>query len=414
MKKTLKVIVIAIAAAAFLAAHAAAIEPFVKELKSPTFSSPAFSLPGGAIPVEFDVAADSQATAATLTGSLDGKQAAAVTLDVALKTGPNNFDFNLPADTAPGMYDLCISFTGADGSAKQNCQPHSVSVVKSFDAPFTFVQITDFHVGDPRAEQQFPGIDIERVRIAAIEEANKQNPAFILMTGDINSYSNSYDSDYPHGVKLIIDHAKAPTVIVPGNHDFYAWSDNTGKIIIDGSDYWPQFYGPKHRVLDFGQFRFICFNSYDWPSEPRNMNKEYQSKAGLTHTYSGTLSKSEYQWVKNALDTKGDLTPILSAHHSPQTFEYMPQQWCKDCAGQTKFLAMINKYKVPYYIYGHIHANSDVKVKDTEYIATTSAGSSVEGPEGEFWGIRIVNTAADRTISTKYIRLFDAPPMKDK
>jgi len=83
-------------------------------------------------------------------------------LDAALKTGANTFDLKLPDQIAPGLYDLCISFTIGEQN-KTDCQRHAVAVVKSFDTPFTFVQITDFHMGDPRAEKEFPGVDIRAV-----------------------------------------------------------------------------------------------------------------------------------------------------------------------------------------------------------------------------------------------------------
>ncbi len=387
---------------------AAPTNPAIREIKKPTFGNPAFLLPGGSVSVEFSSAAEGRASAAVLIPSLGDGAAATITLNIELKTGTNTLEIRLPDQAQPGLYDLCIDF-GVQGVESRDCQRHSVSIVKSFDAPFTFVQISDYHMGDPRAGHMFPGVDIERVRIAALETANKLNPAFALVTGDINAYPVSYEQDYPHSVQELLDNARIPLIIIPGNHDFYSLSDDAGKPLIDGRSIWPDFFGPTHTILDFGIFRFICFDSYDWPFAPRNQNKEFQSASGTTHTYSGTLSRSEFEWVRSALDGKGNRIPVLVGHHGPRQFEAFAAQWCKDCVSMGKFLSMINKYKVPYYFYGHIHKSMEVKEHNTQYFATTSVGSDADPKD--LWGIRVAHAAPDGTITTEIIKLFDTPPM---
>ncbi|MFA6448197.1 MAG: metallophosphoesterase [bacterium] len=409
MKRFIRILAVCSLMSLAMLKSAAGMTPAIRELKQPTFSRPAFALPGGSVSVELETTAEGRATAAAISPALEAGASMPVAIDAPLKAGSNSFEFKLPAQAAPGLYDLCVSFVAA-GQDKQDCQRHAVSVVKSFDAPFTFVQITDYHMGDPRAERQFPGMDIAQVRIAALEAANRLNPSFVLITGDITAYTETYEWAYPAAVKEMLDHARVPLIIIPGNHDFYAYSDDNGVIQIDGRAIWPDFFGPTHTTLDFGPFRFICFNSYDWDSEPRNMNTAYQLKAGVTHTYGGTMSSAEFAWVRAAFDTIGDRTPVLVSHHGPRQFEPIPMQWCKDCLTQGKFMSLINKLEVPYYFYGHIHRNNVTKEKNTMAIATTSVGSDVD--KNELWGIRVARASADRTITTEFIKLFDAPPMK--
>jgi hypothetical protein len=409
MKRYIGILVVCTFLTAGLIKTAVGMTPVIHELKQPTFSRAAFATAGGSIGIELDINGEGSITAASISPSLDYGASSTVSLDAPLKAGANNLEFNLPAQIAPGLYDLCVSFTTA-GQSKQDCQRHAVAVVKSFDAPFTFVQISDYHMGDPRAEKQFPGMDIAKVRVAALDAANRLNPAFAVITGDITAYPETYEWAYPAAAKEILDHARIPLIIIPGNHDFYAFSDDNGNISIDGRAIWPDFFGPTHTVLDYGRFRFVCFNSYDWGPEPRNMNDKYQLKAGVTHTYNGTLSKQEFAWVRNALDSADGRTPILVAHHGPRQFEPIPMQWCKDCVSQAKFMSFINKYDIPYYFYGHIHRNNETMEKGTLTLATTSVGSDAD--KNDLWGIRVAHVAPDKTITTEVIRLFDAPPMK--
>ncbi|HOX28554.1 MAG TPA: metallophosphoesterase [bacterium] len=381
----------------------------IKEIKQPTFGQPEFILPGGSFEISLETPEAGRASAVELYAFDTGLPAATITIDVALSQGMNAVPVSPPASVAAGMYDLCVDFTSGK-TPTRDCQKHSVVVVASFDAPFTVAHITDYHVGDPRAEKQFPGMDITKVRLAALDAANKLKPAFVLITGDVNAYTESYEWSYPSSAKELIDHLKVPMVVIPGNHDFYSWSGDDGKITIDGRDFWQRYFGPRHRVLDYGKFRFICMDTYEWPASARNDNKAYNLKSGNSHTYNGTLSKDEYVWMRTALDGAGDRTPILVAHHGPRQFEMLAQQWCKECLSQSKIMSIIKKYNVPLFIYGHIHSSTDVTEGKSRFISTTSTGSDTGAKE--LWSIREFDFNPDLTFDTRLIKLFDTPPMK--
>ncbi len=386
-------------------------EGFIKEIKSPLFSQPEFAMPGGEVPVVLAAPADGKvihAEALPVQGS-GGKAGFRGAEGVALKSGENRFMLKVPATADPGMFDLCVTYETSAGSGK-NCQPHSVVVVASFDVPFRVVQITDYHMGDPRAGQMFPGIDIAKVRRTAFARAHEEKPNFIIVTGDITAYPQTYDHDYPYSVQEILENAKEPIITIPGNHDLYAYSDNDGKIIWDGADYWPRYYGPFHRTLDYGDYRFILFNSYRYPQDARNQNREWHLKAGSTLTFQGAIDKEEFNWLKEQMDGAGAKPIILAAHHGPKAFDMVPAQWCKSCMMPKKFMAFIAKYNVPYYFCGHTHSNDETLEKGTNYITTSATGSDVD--KEDLWGIRVIDFHADKTISQRYIKLFETPPVK--
>jgi hypothetical protein len=394
-----------ISAAAF-----AASAPGIREIKSPTFSQPAFAFPGGTVPVQFKAAAGGKATSASFEPSFGGEPVN-VALDAALLNGGNNFVIQLPPAISPQLYDLCIVYTTADTEGtSRDCQRHAVLVAKSFDPPFTFVQISDYHKGDPRADRQFPGVDIERVRMAALNAANREKPAFILVTGDVNSYPDTFDVDYPASSGELVDHASAPLIILPGNHDFYSFSNDKGKYLFDGKEYWAKFYGPERRAFDYGPFRFICFNSYDLPIDARNENAAYSIMSRKPHTVQGGLTAENFKWIFDQVATAGGRTLVFAAHHDPRNFESDPSKWCKDCVTPKKFTDAIRDAGVAYYFYGHIHNFEEYVDGPTHYFSSTSVGSDVHNKE--LWAILVINVKSDRTLEPHVVKLFDAPPMK--
>ncbi|HOO55513.1 MAG TPA: metallophosphoesterase [bacterium] len=407
--RRLKVLLVLAIVCAVFCADAYAFNINVREIKFPTFGQPAFVKPGDEIKVITTVPQAGVAERALINSIDDGSNVARVGLGVKLAQGSNSFVVKTPLSIAPGLYDLCIDFKYGDFT-DQDCQPHAVSVVKSFDPPFTFGHISDFHIGDPRAMRQFPGVDIDRVRTKSITVMNERKPAFVLVTGDINAYPVSYDEDYPASADKLMSLPRVPFIVVPGNHDFYASAVPEGEIKRDGTMYWPDFFGPRHRVLDYGPFRFICFDSYNWNEVPRIYTNEYHLANNTAKSHNGTLSRDEYKWVVGAMKTAGDRVLVLVSHHGPRQFEPIPQQWCKDCVGMSKFLRLINKAGVAYYFYGHIHENTEYEENGTKYISTTSVGSNCD--KEQLWGVRMAHVNVNRKIDTEIIRLFDSPPMK--
>lgn len=391
------------------AAFAAQEDLKLHEIRQPTFGQPAVVLIGGTFDITIEAASAGQVESASVTPSLTEGAKTGVPLQADLQKGDNALTAALPAGVPPGMYDFCVHIVYKD-TAADDCQPHAVAVFASMEPPFTFAQLTDFHVGDPRAERQIPGVDIKKVRMAALAAVNSANPAFVLITGDVNAYPETYDADYPESMTELRDNLKVPALIIPGNHDLYAHSDMDGNIIVEGMNYWDDYFGIYHRALDFGPYRFVLFNTYGWPVATRNKNREFHNKVGTTHTYQGTLSKDEYDWIVQNLKSAGGRVPILVSHHGPRQFEVMPQQWCADCIPMAKMMSLIKKSKAPYYIFGHIHRNEDTVDSGTEFIATTSTGSDVS--KDELWAIRLFHVKPDLTIETEIVTLFDTPPMK--
>lgn len=240
----------------------------------------------------------------------------------------------IPAGTPGKLYDLEVSYTG-NGQRITDKQPHSLKVVDEYKKDFTFLHLTDTHIGSPRnlGDPEDPSsIDPALAREAgmwdpnpekrwlyfqkAIKEVNLKNPDFVVVTGDLmygqmnpQEYIYEYEETYKMLQKL-----KVPVYIVPGNHDYYA-QDAT---LTDGAKYWEKYFGPQYFSFDYGPYaHFIGYNSFDWHKFDRSGNGTVS-----VPTWGGQIREEQLNWIKQDLQKnaetaqEGQLKGLFS-HHNP-------------------------------------------------------------------------------------------------
>ncbi|MGF3105571.1 metallophosphoesterase family protein [Rossellomorea sp. DUT-2] len=240
----------------------------------------------------------------------------------------------IPDGTPQKLYDLEVSYTG-NGQRITDEQPHSVKVIDEYKKDFTFLHLTDTHIGSPRnlgnpddPASFTPGRANETgmwnpnpkkrwlYLQKAIKEVNLKNPDFVVVTGDLMfgqlnplEYIYEYEETYKMLQKLNV-----PVYIVPGNHDYYA-QDAT---LTDGAKYWEKYFGPQYFSFDYGPYaHFIGYNSFDW-------HKIDRSGTGTVSvpTWGGQIREKQLDWVKqdlqkNAQTAKPDQIRGLFSHHNP-------------------------------------------------------------------------------------------------
>lgn len=240
----------------------------------------------------------------------------------------------IPEGTPQKLYDLEVSYTG-NGQRITDEQPHSVKVVDEYKKDFTFLHLTDTHIGSPRnlgSPDDPSSFTTGRARETgmwnpnpekrwlylqkAIKEVNLKNPDFVVVTGDLMfgqlnplEYIYEYEETYKMLQKLNV-----PVYIVPGNHDYYA-QDAT---LTDGAKYWEKYFGPQYFSFDYGPYaHFIGYNSFDW-------HKIDRSGTGTISvpTWGGQIRETQLNWVKqdlqkNAQTAKPGQIRGLFSHHNP-------------------------------------------------------------------------------------------------
>jgi hypothetical protein len=191
-----------------------AIDPKVNEIIYPLFATPAIKQKGQTLTVKVDskgaVAGGwnvklKQTNHSALTTEYNLPVQKAVESNSYWKKSSTIYDVTvqIPDNVPEKLYDLEVSFTG-NGKRITDEQPHSVKVVDQFKKDFTFLHLTDTHVGSPRnlGDPDDPsGVDPAIAKEAgmwdpdeskrwlylqkAIKEVNLSNPDFVVVTGDM-------------------------------------------------------------------------------------------------------------------------------------------------------------------------------------------------------------------------------------
>lgn len=322
-----------------------AADPKVNQIISPLFGTPTIEKKGQTLTVKVDSQGKEagewnvklkQTNHSSLTKEYDLPVQKAVSGQSHWKKSSSIYDVTvqIPADVPEKLYDLEISFT-ANGKRITDKQPHSVKIVDDFKKDFTFIHLTDTHIGSPRnlGDPEDPsGVDPAIAKEAgmwdpdpekrwaylqkAIKEVNLANPDFVVVTGDLmygqmnpQEYIYEYEETYKMLQKLNV-----PVYLVPGNHDYYA-QDAT---LADGAKYWEQYFGPQYFSFNYGPLaHFIGYNSFDWHEFDRSGHGTVS-----VPTWGGQIRQEQLDWIKKDLAENADKAPAgqvkgLFSHHNP-------------------------------------------------------------------------------------------------
>ncbi|MCD7036511.1 metallophosphoesterase [Metabacillus sp. GX 13764] len=323
----------------------------------------------------------------------------------------------IPEDVPENLYDLAVSYK-ADGEKQTDVQHHSVKVVKEFKKDFSFIHLTDIHVGSPRnlvklsyAKEAGIWNPDESKRWLylnkTIQEINLQKPDFVLLSGDLvfgQLNPGEYSYEYKE-VFRVLQQLQVPVYIVPGNHDGYAQDLS----LSDGLKYWNETFGPTYFSFDYGPYAHIAaLNSFDWDKKDRT-----GSGTVSVRTWGGQVREEQMNWLKNDLaenekKTSPEQMKILMSHnnplhhdrdiwpssdpevvrywknydeqHNPQTLSNLllgeklgikyDQLWHGE--GSKEILVLMKQYSIKLGVHGHTHEDR-IDERDSSIFATTTS-----------------------------------------
>ncbi|WP_433746946.1 metallophosphoesterase family protein [Falsibacillus pallidus] len=357
----------------------------------------------------------------------------------------------IPTDVPEKLYDLEVSYTG-NGQRITDKQPHSVKVLDAYKKDFTFIHLTDIHVGSPRniGDPENPSsLDPALARETgmwdpdpskrwlylqkALKEVNLKNPDFVVLTGDLmfgQMNPLEYIYEYEEAYK-VLQKLNVPVYIVPGNHDYYA-QDAT---LSDGAKYWEKYFGPQYFSFNYGPYaHFIGYNSFDWDKIDRSGNGTVS-----VPTWGGQVRSKQLSWISSDLADNAktaqssQITGLFSHHnplwrdrdiwpqsdsevqeywqkydqkHNPQSLATLAlgeklgikydQQWHGENAQE--LIDLMKKYHVTLSLHGHTHIDNVTKQDGILYTTTTAVELT-----GKPWvGFRDFTTAAGKISSYNY------------
>jgi 3',5'-cyclic AMP phosphodiesterase CpdA len=208
--------------------------------------------------------------------------------------------------------------------------PRSLGLVgetNAEEAGFTFVQISDSHVGFKRPVN--PNV------IGTLEEAiNKikalpERPSFMIHTGDISHLAKVSEFD---DAERVIWHAHLDVHYVPGEHD----------VVADGGKLYKERFGRGTRGA--GWYSFDA-NGVHFVGLVNVVNL----KAGGL----GNLGADQLTWLASDLKGRTDSTPIVVFAHVPLWVVY--PQWGWGTEDGARVLGMLKRFGSVTVLNGHVH-----------------------------------------------------------
>jgi 3',5'-cyclic-AMP phosphodiesterase len=194
--------------------------------------------------------------------------------------------------------------------------------------PFTFLQISDSHVGfDKPANPDARGTFAEAV---AKIRALPVKPDFILHTGDISHLSK--DSEFADA-DAILSEAGLPVFHVPGEHDML--DEGQGKAYL--ARYGKGTQGSGWYSFDHNGVHFVALN-----------NVSDLKPGGMAH-----LGEAQIAWLKRDLAGLSASTPIIVFAHIPLWTVYEPWGWGTD--DNLQALSLLRRFGSVTVLNGHIH-----------------------------------------------------------
>jgi predicted phosphodiesterase len=199
---------------------------------------------------------------------------------------------------------------------------------KGGSKPFTFVQISDTHIGfDKPANPNSRGTAMEAIeKIKALPE----QPDLILHTGDITHLSTDAQFD---DARQILSGLTAPMFCVPGEHDFL--DEGQGKAFL--ARYGRGTLGTGWYSFEHAGMHFVALN-----------NVANLKPGGMAH-----LGEDQLAWLEKDLAGLSSSTPVVVFGHIPLWTVYEPWGWGTDDSARA--LALLARFGSVTILNGHIH-----------------------------------------------------------
>jgi Icc protein len=203
-----------------------------------------------------------------------------------------------------------------------------IGSAKAADAGFSFVQISDSHIGFSKPANP----DARATLDAAIDKvlAMPGNPAFMIHTGDVTHTATAQQFD---DALQMIGRSKLDVHYAPGEHDILdpatrtAYLERFGKGATGGGWY----------SFDHGGVHFVSL-----------VNVVDLKKNGL-----GSLGADQIAWLDDDLKGKSASTPIVLFAHIPLWMVAPDWGWGTEDSAQA--LALLSRFGSVTVLNGHIH-----------------------------------------------------------
>jgi hypothetical protein len=254
-------------------------------------------------------------------------------------------------------------------------QAFGAEPVTSSAADFSFVQISDSHIGFMKE----PNKDVAGTLQIAVDRINQlpERPAFLVHTGDLTHLAKPQEFDL---VSQILKGVKSEAVLtVPGEHDFDSddekqYLDRFGK----GTR------GAGYHSFDYKGVHFVGLVNV--------ANAKSGSAGGL-----GVIGADQLDWLKKDLAGLAASTPVVLYAHVPLWAVYEKWGWATQDSEQA--LALLKRFGSVTVLNGHIHQiMQKVEGKVAFHSARSTAFPQAEPGKGTPGPLRDVQASKLRSL----------------
>lgn len=353
----------------------------------PLFSTPAIVKQGSNLTITLNSAsALSQPLEATLKNKFTVIELGKANVNVLEDKKTYTLAFKIPADTPEELYDLEIL-------PLKISQPHSVKVIKEFKNNFSFIQITDVHIGFAGNFYGKPGMPYNNeIFKKVIEEVNLLNPEFVVITGDLlmsaedfgrilmhfkephmattdEKIKGLFDNEYNQLISLL-NLFEVPVFIIPGNHDLVGIYDTPAL------QYWNKYFGPRYFSFNYSDNLFVGVDNSNMMEATTFVYPEFKNDP-----YFAQIDKEQVDFLNKVFaENSSSKLKILFCHVPTNKLENNLKKIIKD-------------NKVNMVLSGHYHRDN-VLGKETVWVETKSVL--------DFGGYRLINIKDNQVISFNY------------
>jgi len=207
---------------------------------------------------------------------------------------------------------------------------------KRKQAGFTFVQISDSHIGFNKD----PNHDVTKTFQEAVDRINalEEQPAFVIHTGDITHLAAA--AQFDTAAQILKGARTSQVYYVPGEHDVFT---DDGKLYFERFGRGTQ--GQGWQSFDYNGVHFIGLINV--------LNLKQGSGTGLGGTGFGQLGQDQLTWLQKDVKGLSSSTPIVVFAHIPLWTISQDWGWGTDESEQA--LGYLKRFGSVTVLNGHVH-----------------------------------------------------------
>jgi predicted phosphodiesterase len=253
-------------------------------------------------------------------------------------------------------------------------------------AQVTIAQISDIHIGEPRAPRA-----VENLR-DAVDMVNARHPDAVIVTGDIGENGQDWDT-----AKGVLKWLKAPVYYAPGNHDVHTRDVDRYRSAF-GDDY----YRFEVKGIDFIVIDSQLLGNYE----------DYDAESPLPlPPAAGEESKKMLTWLDQQVGSE-DRRITIGVQHIPafRDNEFPDPRhpyWVISEPYRSQEIDLLHRLGIKHMLVGHWHNG---RVFERAGVTWHVAPATSWLPWGGELGFAVHTITPDGNVATEFIKLRHAEP----